>query len=96
LGDLYEITQAASLQEARSILMSKDFDLILLDIGLPDGSGLDLIESIGKLASSPQVLIFSADEIKTSQNKDVAGSLGKSSTTNEELVSNIQTVVNHL
>lgn len=96
LGDLYEITQAASLQEARSILMSKDFDLILLDIGLPDGSGLDLIESIGKLASSPQVLIFSADEIKTSQNKDVAGSLVKSRTTNEELVSKIQTVVNHL
>lgn len=96
LGDLYEVTQAASLQEARSILMSKDFDLILLDIGLPDGSGLDLIESIGKLASSPQVLIFSADEIKTSQNKDVAGSLVKSRTTNEELVSKIQTVVNHL
>ena len=36
-------TTADSLQAARGILETDDFGLVLVDIGLPDGSGIDLI-----------------------------------------------------
>ena len=36
-------TTADSLQSARGILETDDFGLVLVDIGLPDGSGIDLI-----------------------------------------------------
>lgn len=93
LDDSYDVTQAATLQAAREALTSKNFDLVLLDIGLPDGSGLDLIENIRKFASAPQVMIFSADDIKISKNGDVADALIKSKTTNDELVDRIEKLV---
>ncbi len=93
LGDSYGITQAATLLAAREALISGSFDLVLLDIGLPDGSGLDLIENIRKLASVPQVMVFSADDIKVSQSSEVADALVKSKTTNDELVDKINKLV---
>ncbi len=93
LDDSYEVAQAATLQAAREALTSEDFDLVLLDIGLPDGSGLDLIENIRKLARAPQVMIFSADDIKISQSSEVAEALVKSKTTNDELVDKIKKLV---
>lgn len=93
LDDSYEITQAATLQAAREALTSKKFDLVLLDIGLPDGSGLELIENIRKFSSAPQVMIFSADDIKISQSSVVADALIKSKTSNDELVERIKKLV---
>lgn len=37
-----------------------DYDLIILDLGLPDGSGLDLIHTIKKLKKDPGILIVTA------------------------------------
>ncbi|HEY4283434.1 MAG TPA: PAS domain S-box protein [Chthoniobacterales bacterium] len=39
----YEVTTAASLEEAQTAFRSQPFDAILSDIGLPDGTGYDLI-----------------------------------------------------
>ena len=40
----YAITTASSLTEGRAALASKSFDLVLSDIVMPDGSGLDLYQ----------------------------------------------------
>lgn len=43
----FKVTSAASLSEARSLLEKEKFDLLISDIGLPDGSGCDLMEELG-------------------------------------------------
>ena len=39
-----EVTCAGTLQAARQLLESLDFDFALLDVNLPDGSGIELLE----------------------------------------------------
>jgi CheY-like chemotaxis protein len=39
----HEISMADGAQSAREIVESKQFDVVLSDIGLPDGSGYDII-----------------------------------------------------
>lgn len=43
--DGYEIFEAANLTEAAAALASRHFDIMLLDINLPDGNGIDFIET---------------------------------------------------
>jgi two-component system, chemotaxis family, CheB/CheR fusion protein len=42
----YVVTLATTLAEAREALRSGTFDLLLSDLGLPDGSGLDLMREL--------------------------------------------------
>jgi DNA-binding response OmpR family regulator len=42
----YEVRCAASIAEARAALRAARPDLIVLDVMLPDGSGIDLLRSI--------------------------------------------------
>ena len=43
LGDVQIVGEAGSLAEAREVLLATQADVAVLDIGLPDGSGADLI-----------------------------------------------------
>jgi len=40
------VTRATSLREARRVARDRQFDLLVLDLDLPDGSGLDLLDEI--------------------------------------------------
>lgn len=42
----YEVTSAGNVAEALQLSQEAKFDLLLSDIGLPDGSGLDLMKEI--------------------------------------------------
>lgn len=42
-----KVCTAGSLAQARSAMSESDFDLALVDLGLPDGNGLDLIRELG-------------------------------------------------
>ncbi len=56
----YFVQQARSLQEARNLLQTSIYDLILIDVTLPDGSGFDLCLSLSqdpKYASIPKILL---------------------------------------
>lgn len=57
----HKFTICKNLSSARSALATETFDLILLDIGLPDGSGLDLCQEIRKHASTP-ILFLTAND----------------------------------
>lgn len=60
------VATAETLAAARDACNQNDFDLLLLDLGMPDGSGLDLIRSLRKSsADSPYIVvttIFDEDE----------------------------------
>jgi DNA-binding response OmpR family regulator len=54
-------TLCKTLQEARTILSEKQFDLIILDINLPDGSGLTLCKEIRSSSKVPIMLLTAKD-----------------------------------
>jgi len=44
----YEVVTAATVAEARDLASKRDFQLLISDIGLPDGSGYDLMVELSK------------------------------------------------
>ncbi|MDX1490358.1 MAG: response regulator transcription factor [Pseudohongiellaceae bacterium] len=48
---------ASSLAEARTAMSNTEFSLALLDLGLPDGSGIDLIKELGRGTQSCYVVV---------------------------------------
>lgn len=46
LGFQYAVTKARTIHEAKEAISQKAFDLIVLDLGLPDGDGLTLCASL--------------------------------------------------
>jgi DNA-binding response OmpR family regulator len=53
--DGHEVTRAATLGEARQALASRRPSVILLDMKLPDGSGLDLLDYLAATAGLEQL-----------------------------------------
>jgi DNA-binding response OmpR family regulator len=53
-------TKAENLDQALSSIAAGDFNCILLDIGLPDGSGFKVIEAMQKKEHTTGILIISA------------------------------------
>ena len=93
LDDFCDITCASTLAESNKILDSEEFDVVLLDIGLPDGSGLDLLDKINKQEKTPAVVIFSAYEVASSYKDKVSAVLMKSTTDNFMLVEVINSII---
>jgi two-component system, OmpR family, KDP operon response regulator KdpE len=53
--------EATTLAEARDALAREGFDLIILDVRLPDGDGLELArETLAPGASRPRIVVLSA------------------------------------
>ncbi|MDZ4675947.1 MAG: response regulator transcription factor [Oligoflexia bacterium] len=72
----YDIKIAANLQDARQALESEVFDLIIMDITLPDGSGLQFYAEIGanpKIKKTSVLFITGRNDIG---DKLIAFSLG--------------------
>lgn len=86
LEDKCELLWTRTVAESRELIKQGNIDLVLLDIGLPDGSGLDLIEDIEQLEPQPQVVIFSAMDISDKYADRVNAVLVKSKTNNEKLL----------
>lgn len=79
LFDKAEVITATSLRQALQYLKEQQFALIVLDIGLPDGSGLDLLHDLKHLTPNPPpVLVLSADALSEESQALVAASMVKS------------------
>jgi len=74
--DLAIVGQAATCAEARSILAREATDVALIDIRLPDGSGLELMAEFADAGSTPSWIVYSSFE--TAQYVAAAVSLGAS------------------
>jgi PAS domain S-box-containing protein len=94
IGDnmLFEI--ADTVKEAQLGIISRRYDLIILDPGMPDGNGLDLLESIlNSRNKSTPIIIYSSDEIDRNAAARVDRALLKSKNSNEELLSIIKNLI---
>lgn len=56
----YIVKQAASLKETLPLLENQEFNLIILDLGLPDGDGQDLCKKIRQMGLKMPILILTA------------------------------------
>ena len=56
----YAVETAGTLDEARRLLAQKAFHLVLLDVRLPDGSGLDLLSEIKEISPTTAVIMLTA------------------------------------
>jgi len=56
----HEAADAPTLEQGHSLLENETFDLVFLDVNLPDGNGLDLLKALKQKPSSPEVIIMTA------------------------------------
>ncbi|MCS6908930.1 MAG: sigma-54 dependent transcriptional regulator [Anaerolineales bacterium] len=54
----YEVKVASTLRKAREYLNQGVGDIVLLDVLLPDGNGLDLLHETASLPTRPSVIVF--------------------------------------
>ena len=55
----YQVVEAKTLAEGRMAFMSHSPDVVILDLGLPDGDGMEFLKTIRKEFSTP-VIVLSA------------------------------------
>lgn len=63
-GPMLDAKLCPCLAEARQQLAQQPFDLILLDVNLPDGSGLDFLQEL-RSQGGPPVILLTANDLET-------------------------------
>jgi len=56
----FAVDTAATLEEARQLLAKKTYHLVLLDVRLPDGNGLDLLTEVRESSPATEVVMLTA------------------------------------
>lgn len=60
-GQGHEVFSASTAKEARDYIRQGKADIIVLDVLLPDGNGLTLLDEIGKLSFRPPVIMVTGN-----------------------------------
>lgn len=61
-GEGYEVCSARNFAETLELMGSHSFDLLLLDVGLPDGDGFALCRRIREISPVPVIFLTARDE----------------------------------
>ncbi|WP_370337069.1 ATP-binding protein [Parvularcula marina] len=94
VGDQGTVDHAKNCREAREQLALVDYDIVILDLLLPDGAGEELLPDIRSNGSAPpQVLVFSVKELPEAFASAVDKVLIKSQISNEVLKRHIQSLI---
>lgn len=89
LGTEAQVDSACSLASARQLLAANQYDVAILDIGLPDGSGLELVVEMAKSHPALPIIIFSAQAVSKSISDQVVSVLVKSQDDIDSLVGEV-------
>ena len=80
-----------TLQSARERLKSHDYDLVILDLTLPDGRGVELLD---QLAERVPVVIFSGEDVTADIASHVDAALTKARASSDQLITTVKRVLN--
>lgn len=58
----FGVDVASTCREALTRLQTQNYDILLLDCGLPDGSGFDLFQEIRKISTVPIIFLTAIDD----------------------------------
>ena len=56
----FVVDAVGGLEDAELALLGAPYDMLVLDLGLPDGDGLTLLETLGRAPERPPVLVLTA------------------------------------
>ncbi len=57
----HDVYYSLTLNQGLDQIFSNDFDLVFLDVNLPDGNGVEAIETIKKHDTAPEIIIMTGD-----------------------------------
>jgi CheY-like chemotaxis protein len=58
----YQVHSAACVQDAMELARNNPFDLLISDLGLPDGTGLDLMRQVNSLRPTKGIAVSGRSE----------------------------------
>ena len=87
IGELASIDRAASVRAAKHLLQTRSYDLAILDLVFPDGSGSELLPLI---APGTQLVVFSASEPPKDIVRRAAAVLVKTRASNDIILATIR------
>lgn len=93
VGGRHEFELATTLADARARVALERFDVVILDLGLPDGSGWDLIPTLRAQQPAPRIVILSGSEMTPDEAGKVEAVLLKSRVSTPDLLKAIQTSI---
>lgn len=94
VGGVADVTPAATKKEAIRLIHEERFELVILDLMLPDGSGEDLLCELRRSANSKMpVIVFSAREPSTHLADRIAATLVKSRASNDDLLAVVKSAL---
>jgi len=94
VGGCYDFELATTLADAHAMIALEWFDVVILDLGLPDGSGWDLLPLLEKQEPTPRIIILSGTELSSAEAGKVEAALLKSRVSSHELLDAINTSIN--
>lgn len=74
--DEYQLTFSSTLKDAKEAITKKKFELILLDLGLPDGDGLKFLAELSATAETKDIPVIILSGKSETVNKVMAFSIG--------------------
>ncbi|RFC34029.1 MAG: Response regulator receiver domain-containing protein, partial [Candidatus Nitrotoga sp. SPKER] len=93
VGDMADLDHAGMLADARHLLKQCRYDLVILDLTLPDGSGQELLSILNGATPPIPVMVFSAREVGREEIRNVASLMVKSRTSDAQLLATIKRLI---
>jgi len=91
----FDIEQASTLAQARTRVMAAEFDVVILDLSLPDGSGWELLPEIRQQQPQARVVILSGQAMSAADRRQVEAVLLKSQISPRQLLDALDRRLHH-
>lgn len=92
--DRAELYSTPSVVEAIAAIRNRTFDAAILDIGLADGSGLELVPLLRDRSAAMPIIVFTAQEVEPGQVTGADLVLVKSRASMDQLVAKVLAIIN--
>jgi PAS domain S-box-containing protein len=95
VGGRFDFELATTLRQARQLVALERFDVVILDVCLPDGSGWDLLSEIRTRQPNTRVVILSGTDMTSQEASKVEAVLLKSRVSSHELLDVLAARIEH-